>query len=280
MRDKTRNPIKLVFRYFVLTTLALIFLIPLIWMISCSFKDVTKIFEFPPRFIPKPFRPENYIELFKVQPQFPLYYWNSIYITVLVTGCTLFVGALAGYAFAQLRFPGRNAIFLVLLSSIMIPPEVTSIPLYQWFGKLKMINTHYPLILPSILGGGGVMGLFLMRQHFLSIPEEITDAARIDGCTPFGAFVKILFPMSTSTLSALCIITFINQWNDFFKPLIYLNSSKLYTLPLALSLLSDGTATDWNLIMVAAVLATVPLLIVFFVAQDKFINSIALSGLK
>jgi multiple sugar transport system permease protein len=252
----------------------------MIWMISCSFKDLNKIFEFPPSLIPVPFRPGNYIALFKVQPNFPRYYWNSSYIALLVTGCTVFVGALAGYAFAKLKFPGRDFIFIILLSAIMIPHEVTAIPLYQWFGKLRMINTHYPLILPAILGGGGVMGLFLMRQHFLSIPDEIVDAAKIDGCNPFMTFLYILFPMSTSTLSALCIMTFLNTWNDFFTPLIYLNSNKLYTLPLALSLLTDGTSTDWNLIMVAAVIATVPMLVVFFMAQDKFINSIAISGLK
>lgn len=267
-------------RYLLLSMIALFMLFPLIWMVSSSFKDITKIFEYPPKLIPRPFKPENYIEIFRVQPHFPRYFWNSFYIAVVVTAGTCVIASLGGYAFAKIRFPFSDGIFLMLLSAMMIPTEVTAVPLYEWFTRLGLINTHIPLILPAIFASGSMFGLFLMRQHFLTIPHELVEAAKIDGCSQPGIFILVMMPMSKSALSTLCIMTFLNRWNEFFEPLIYLNSSRLYTLPLALSMLSDSQTTEWSLIMVASVLASIPLLVVFFAAQNKFIDSIAMSGIK
>lgn len=278
--NKRKKYIGLFFRHLLLIALAILFLFPFIWMLSSSFKSITKVFEFPPSLIPSPFMPENYIRLFEVQPHFPLYYWNSLYIAVLVTAGTAIIASLAGYAFAKIKFPFAGPIFLVLLCGMMIPTEVTAIPLFEWFTKLGMVNTHLPLILPAIFSSGSTFGMFLMRQHYLSIPTEIIEAAKIDGCSQPRIFFTIMFPMSTSAISALCIMTFLNRWNEFFEPLIYLNSSKLYTLPLALSMFADGNGTEWTLIMAASVLATLPLLIVYFIGQRKFIDSIAMSGIK
>lgn len=281
MKNKKRkNLLGMIGHYLILTLVALFMLFPLIWMVSSSFKDITKIFSYPPQLIPRPFKPENYIEIFRIQPHFPRYFWNSLYIATVVTTGTCVIASLGGYAFAKIRFPFRDGIFLMLLSAMMIPTEVTAVPLYEWFTRLGLINTHIPLILPAIFASGSMFGLFLMRQHFLSIPGELLEAARIDGCSQPRIFFSVMMPISKSSLSTLCIMTFLNRWNEFFEPLIYLNSSKLYTLPLALSMLSDNQTTEWSLIMVASVLASIPLLIVFFVAQNKFIDSIAMSGIK
>lgn len=278
--SRSKKIISLALRHLLLILLALLCMFPFLWMVSGSLKDITKIFAFPPTLIPSPLVFENYTRIFEVQPNFPLYYWNSLYIAFVVTAGTVVVSSLGGYAFAKIHFPLANAIFLVLLCGMMIPTEVTAIPLFQWFTKLGMINSHLPLILPAIFASGSMFGLFLMRQHYLTVPNEICEAAKLDGCSQPRIFISLMLPMSTSAISALCIMTFLNRWNEFFEPLVYLNSSRLYTIPLALSMFADGNGTEWTLIMVASVLSTLPLLIVFFFCQKKFVDSIALSGVK
>ncbi|WNR44053.1 carbohydrate ABC transporter permease [Paenibacillus roseipurpureus] len=206
--------------------------------------------------------------------------FNSLYIGVLVTAGTCLFASLAGYAFAKLNFPFKNVIFLMLLSSMMIPTEVTSIPLFTWLSKLNLVDTHFPLIFPPMLGAGGMFGVFLCRQFFITIPNELDEAAKIDGCTPLRTFRTIMLPLATPTLATLTIFTFLHSWNEFFEPLVYLNTSKLYTIPLALSLFTNEAGTAWHLVMAAAVVSTLPLLMVFFFAQKKFIEGVALTGLK
>lgn len=275
-----KNKIKHFLSYLVLGIITLVIVAPFLWMIITSLKDSTKVFEFPPRLIPNPFVSQNYIEVFKFQPNFGLYYFNSFYIATLVTFGTAIVASLAGYAFAKINFPFKGAIFLVLLSSMMIPTEVTAIPLFNWMGKLGWVNTHWPLIIPPILGSGGMFGLFMMRQYYITIPDEMDEAAKIDGCNQFQTFFKIMLPMAVPALASLSLITFLASWNEFFTPLIYLTSDKLFTLPLGLSMFTDQAGTQWNLVMVASVMATVPLLMIFFFAQKQFIESIAMSGIK
>lgn len=265
--------------YFLLTIVTFIILIPFFWMVTTSLKHQTKIFLFPPQWLPNPVVWGNYIEVFTRQP-FHLYFFNSAYIAVLVTVGTSIFAALAGYAFAKIAFPFKNAIFLILLSSMMIPTEVTAIPLFQWMSTLQLVNTHFPLIVPPMLGAYGMFGVFLLRQFFITVPSDLDEAAKIDGCTPWSTFWKIMFPLSVPALATLSIFVFLHSWNEFFEPLIYLSSSRLYTLPLALSLFTDQSGTEWHLLMAASVLATLPLLIVFFVAQKKFIEGVAMTGLK
>lgn len=273
------DTLSVVLNYTLLSLVTVLMLIPFFWMVTTSLKHQTKIFLFPPQWLPSPIVWENYIEVFTRQP-FHLYFFNSAYIGILVTLGTCVFAALAGYAFAKLQFPFKNTIFLILLSSMMIPTEVTAIPLFQWMSALGLVNTHFPLIVPPMLGAYGMFGVFLLRQFFITIPSDLDEAAKIDGCTPWTTFVRIMFPLCVPALATLCIFVFLHSWNEFFEPLIYLSSSELYTLPLALSLFTDQSGTEWHLLMAASVLATLPLLIVFFLAQKKFIEGVAMTGIK
>ena len=280
MKNKHKKfDISLALRYFVLSVLALIVLIPFYWMFSNSLKSFHNIMLSPPQWLPNPIRWQNYVDLFTESP-FHLYLFNSLYIAVLVTVGTCLFAAMAGYAFAKISFPFKNTIFLILLSSMMIPAEATAIPLFIWLSNFGLVNTHFPLIVPSILGAGGMFGVFLCRQFFITIPNDINEAARIDGCTPWKTFWTIMMPLAGPSMATLGILSFLQSWNDFFEPLVFLNSSKLYTLPLALSLFATDSGTEWHLVMAAAVVATVPFLTVFFFAQKKVIDGIAMTGMK
>jgi multiple sugar transport system permease protein len=262
-----------------LTLLALVAVFPFWWMVVTSLKPETQVFAFPPQLWPASPRWDNFAEVLRRQP-FHLYYWNSLYIAGLVTAGTCLLASISGYAFARLHFPLRNTLFLLLLSALMVPVEVTAVPQFILMRTLGLVNTHVPLILPPMLGAAGVFGVFLMRQFFLTIPIELEEAAKIDGLSPFGTFRKIMLPLAHSPFATLAIFTFLASWNEFLDPLIYLNSRNLYTLPLALASFTDEAGTAWHLLMAASVLATAPLVILFFVAQRRVIEGIALTGLK
>ncbi len=265
--------------YALLISVTAIILIPFYWMVVTSVKREDEIMSFPPSWWPEKWQFQNYFELFQAIP-FHKYMFNSIYIAVVVTVFTCFLAALAGFAFAKLHFPFRNALFLMLLSSMMIPVEVTTIPLFLLFSKLGLTNTHFPLIVPTILGSTGMFGVFLLRQFYLTIPDEISEAARIDGCTPWMTFHRIMLPMVVPAISSLAIFAFLHSWNEFFEPLIYINSDHLYTVPLGLSIFSGDLEPRWHLIMAASVVATLPLLLVFFFAQQRIIEGISMTGSK
>lgn len=268
------------FQYVFLSLVTLVVLFPFYWMVVTSLKDPAKVFDYPPKLIPDQFVFQNYIEIFKVQKYFPVYYFNSLYIAIVVVIGTCMVAALAGYAFAKLNFKFKNTLFLVLLSSMMIPTEVTAIPMFSWLSKLKMTDSHFPLIVPAIFGAQVIFGVMLMRQYYITIPNDLDEAAKIDGCTPWKTFVKIMLPMSAGPMATLSILTFINRWNELLEPLIFLSRQKLFTLPLGISLFADQSGVQWHLVMAASVLITLPLLIVFFFMQKQFIESIALTGIK
>ncbi|WP_240415681.1 carbohydrate ABC transporter permease [Paenibacillus periandrae] len=270
---------KVIPKYTVLLVITSFILIPFYWMVSTSLKDFQQALSFPPQWIPSPIHWSNYFDLFAKQP-FHLYVFNSLYIAALVTVGTCLFAALAGYAFAKIAFPWKNATFLILLSSMMIPTEITTIPLFIWLSKIGLVDTHFPLIVPPMLGAGGMFGVFLYRQFFITIPNDLDEAAKIDGCTPWTTFRKIMLPLASPAIATLSILTFLHSWNEFFEPLVYLNSSKLFTIPLALSLFTSDSGTEWHLVMAASVVATLPLLTVFFFAQKKFIEGVAMTGLK
>jgi multiple sugar transport system permease protein len=188
--------------------------------------------------------------------------------------------SLAGYSFGRIPFVGRNAVFLLLLSSMMIPNEVTAIPMFLFMRDIGFINTHLPLIILPIFGTGGIFSVFIMRQFFLGMPRELEEASMIDGCSRFRIYWSIMLPMAKPAIATLTIFTFLASWNDFFDPLIFISARKLMTLPLALSLFTDQAGTEWNYLMSASVMATLPLLIVFFFAQKQFIEGVAMTGLK
>lgn len=276
MRVKTRN---LILKYLIIAIISILLVLPYLWMITTSLKQESKIFLFPPQWFPNPIRWLNYLELF-TKYRYGLYLWNSFKVSALTTAGTVLVATLAAYAFAKIKFPGRDFFFLLILSAMMLPVEVITIPLFLGLSKLHLTDTHFSLIVPAIFGAGGAFGLFLIRQFFLSIPDELIEAAKIDGCSHFRIFLKIMIPLAASPIATMVIYTFLNTWNDYFVPLIFLNTSDLYTSTLALALFTNEVGTTWNLVMAAAVLSTLPLLIVFFLMQRKFIESFTLSGIK
>ncbi|MED4751851.1 carbohydrate ABC transporter permease [Brevibacillus choshinensis] len=279
---KNKSPGKIIgigMNYFVLTVVSVVMLVPFLWMLSTSLKEPSKIFVFPPELIPSPIRLENYTEVLSNTP-FHLFYWNSLYIAILVTIGTVLFASIAGYAFARIPFKGRNLVFLLLLSTMMIPNEVTSIPMFLFMRFLGFINTHVPLIVLPIFGAGGIFGVFVMRQFFLGIPKELEEAAMIDGCSRWRIYWSIMLPLAKPAIATLTIFTFLTSWNDFYDPLIFLNDRELMTLPLALSLFTDEAGTAWHHLMSASVMATLPLLIVFFFAQKQFIEGVSMTGMK
>jgi len=276
---KSSNWIAGALHYLVLTLISVVMLIPFLWMVSTSLKEPAKIFVFPPEFIPSAIRWANYTEVLNNTP-FHLYYFNSVYIAVVVTVGTAFFASLAGYSFARIPFKGRDLVFLLLLSTMMIPAEATAIPMFLFMRDLGFNNTHVPLIALPIFGAEGAFGVFVMRQYFIAMPKDLEEAAMIDGCSRMRTFFEIMLPMAKPALASLTIFTFLTTWNDFFNPLIFINNRNLMTLPLALSLFTDEAGTAWNLLMSASVMVTLPLLLVFFFAQKQFIQGIAMTGLK
>ena len=267
------------FIYLTLIFFSFICFFPFLWMLSSSFKTEAQIFAFPPQMIPDSFEWSNYANVFRDMPM-TQYILNSIKITVIVLFFGCLVASMSGYAFTKIDFPFRNFMFFLPLCSMMIPNEVIIIPLFKIWTALGAVNTHIPLIVTKIVGAGGMYGVFLMRQYYLSVPTELCEAAEIDGCNPLTTYIHIFLPISGAAFATLGIHTFVVTWNDFFNPLIYLNDMKKYTIPLGLALYADEQFMSWAELMAASVIATLPLMIGFFCAQKKFVASMATSGLK
>lgn len=252
-------------------------LLPFAWMISTSLKDESSVFIFPPQWIPHPVEWSNYTESWTALPM-GLAYLNSLKIATLVTVGGLFTCSLAAYPFAKMRFPGRDVLFIVLLATLMIPQQVTLIPLFIIFKQVHWIDTHWPLIVPPILQNP--YGVFLLRQFFRTIPSDLEDAARIDGANPWTIYRKIILPLSRPALVALGIFIFLYNWNLFLTPLIYLNSQDKFTVPMLLTVFLSDYSSQWAVLMAASTVALVPVLIVYMIGQRYFIEGIALTGLK
>ncbi|HEY3268810.1 MAG TPA: carbohydrate ABC transporter permease [Armatimonadota bacterium] len=220
---------------------------------------------------------ENYTEVIRSVPFFQGVR-NTLFITLTALIGGLFTTSLSAYAFAKLRFPGRDTLFFALLGTMMIPGVVTMLPTFILFRQAGWINTFYPLIIPALFGGA--WGIFLMRQHFKTIPDELEDAARIDGCNPFMTYSRVVMPLSRPTLATLAIFGFMGGWNDFMGPLIYLNDPDKFTLQLLLASFSSYYSTKTNLLMAGSVMSLIPVLILFFAAQRYFVQGITLTGMK
>jgi len=250
--------------------------IPYIWMLVTSIKPVEEVQLYPPSFIVKHPTLLPYQELFRLIPMLK-YLWNSIYVAATVTIANIFFCSLAGYAFAKHRFWGRDKIFLVLLCSLMIPWQVNLISGFILMRKLGWLNSYNALIVPVM---AGVFGVFLCRQFIMSIPDDLVDAAKIDGCSEFTIYRLVILPLIKPVLATLAILTFLQQWNNFIWPLIVINSSEMRTLPLALSVLNGQFGTRFAMVMAGAAVATTPMLIVFLAFQKYFIKGIAMTGLR
>lgn len=263
-----------------LCILAIPFVFPLLWMLSSSLKPLAQVLSLPPNLVPANPTLQPYIDVFDQQP-FAQQYWNSLYIAVVVTVCSIAVASLAGYAFARIKFPGANALFLVVLLGLLLPSEVTIVPLFQLFSGLGLIDTHWPLILIPVFGAPSVMGIFIMRQFFIALPGELEEAGQIDGLSRFGIFRRIALPLAGPAIASVAIFTFLHSWNMFLEPLVFLTTKTNFTLPLALTQYVDLTSTPiWNVQMAAATMTVIPVLVVFIFAQRQFVQGLAQTGLK
>lgn len=266
--------------YALLCVLAIPFLFPTWWMVTSSFKPVGEIFAYPPSLLPTSPRLTAYGEVFELQP-FARQYVNSAYIATVVTLGTLLVSSLSGYAFARIRFRGANGLFLLVLAGLLIPSEVTIVPLFQLFHRFGLIDTHWPLILVPILGAPSVLATFIMRQFFLALPGELEEAARVDGLGRFAIYWRIALPLARPALGAVAIFTFLHSWNLYLEPIVFLSTPEKFTLPQALTLFVDAYGGPmWNVQLAAASLTAVPVLVVFVLAQRQFIEGLSHAGLK
>ncbi|MCX7020363.1 MAG: carbohydrate ABC transporter permease [bacterium] len=257
---------------------ALLMLIPLLWMISSSLKTPQGVFETPIRWIPKPVYWENYTKAFQAMPTL-LYTRNTIIITACSIIGYLVSGSLVAYSFARLRWPGRDSLFYVLVGTMMLPPQVTIVPLFVIFRNLHWINTYYPLVVPAYLTGWPFF-IFLMRQYFLTIPLDLTDAARVDGAGHLRIYWSVILPLAQPALATVAIFAFLLHWNDFFGPLIYLAEDSKFTLALGLMSYAGRHQSEWSVLMAASVVMLLPPLMVFFFCQRYFVEGIALTGTK
>ena len=251
-------------------------LVPFIWMLSSSFKSLNEVFVFPPRLFGRRIVWENYTKI-SSRFSYVTYFKNSIIVSAWVVVWQVFTSAIAGDVFAKLRFKGRDKIFVLYLATMMVPFHVTVITNFLQMSKYGLVNTLWSLMLPSSVSA---FGTFLMRQFFITVPDELIEAAKIDGCNPFTTFLQICFPLAKSTIATLAIFCFMGVWNDYFSPLVYLNDIRKYTLPLGLASMKGMYSTDWPVLMAASVIAVIPVLIAFLLAQDAFVKGVMMSGMK
>jgi multiple sugar transport system permease protein len=276
--------------YVLLIVGSVLFIAPFVWMVTASFQSVGDMFRWPPSWIPRNPSFDNYVTFFE-QERIGRLFFNSAYLALAVTALQLFTSSLAAYTFAKRRFPGRDILFLITLGTLMIPGQVTLIPNYvilknipffggnDWTGSggSGWLDSYWGLIVPSAVSA---FGIFLMRQYMKTIPDDLLDAARVDGAAEFRIFWQIVMPLCRPALAALGIFTFTYQWDDFFWPLVIISSEELRTLPLGLALFVTRNRTAWDLLMAGSVITTVPVLLVFLFFQRHFIRGIAVTGMK
>ncbi|MFK5582528.1 MULTISPECIES: carbohydrate ABC transporter permease [unclassified Serinicoccus] len=266
--------------YAALCVLAIPFVMPTWWMVTSSFKPISEIFAYPPTLWPQETTLQAYRDAFTLQP-FVRQYFNSVYIAMIVTVGTMLISSMAGYAFARIRFPGQNALFLVVLLGLLIPSEVTIVPLFQMFNSWGMVDTHWPLILATTFGAPSVLATFIMRQFFITLPVELEEAARLDGLGRWRIWWYIAMPLARSALAAVAIFTFQHVWNLYLEPTVFLQSPEMFTLPQALTRYTDAYGGQmWNVQLAAASMTVLPVLAIFVLAQRQFIEGLAQTGLK
>lgn len=262
--------------YTILLVGTVIMALPFIWMIVTSFKPLSEIHAYPPTFVVHEPTIKAYIKLFTLIPM-GRYFFNSIFVASAITLANLFFCSLAGYAFAKHQFAGRDKIFLLLIGSLMIPWQVNLIPQFIIIKHLGWLNSYKGLIIPAM---STAFGVFLMRQFIKSIPNDLLDAAKIDGCSEFRIYWTIILPLVKPALAALAIFTFMMQWNNFVWPLVIIHSKEMKTIPLALSVLNSQFGDNFAMVMGGAVIATIPVIVVFILFQKFFIKGITFTGLK
>jgi multiple sugar transport system permease protein len=268
--------------YALLLALTVLFMGPFLFAFLTSFKAPNEIFIFPPRLLPQQWRFQNYYDAWTQAP-FTLFFRNTLVITLAAMLGQIASAALVAYGFARFRFPGRDALFLLVISTLILPEEVTIIPTFLMFKAIGWLDTWYPLIVPAYFGGGA-FSVFLLRQFFLSLPRDMDEAAEIDGAGTLRILWSIVLPLSKPALATLAIFAFLGRWNDFFHPLIYLSTTDRFTISLGLrfyqQVATAGGPAREHLLMAAAFAATLPIVVIFFVFQRQFVRGIVLSGIK
>ena len=262
--------------YVPLVVIGLISLVPFLWLVRSSFMDSYEIFEFPPKWLPDQLLFSNYADVFQVL-DLKTYLVNTFLIIIPCIIGNVFTSCLCGYAFGRLNFKYKNMWFAMVIATMMLPGAVTLIPTFMMWNKLGFVNSFVPLSAPAFFGGGG-FNVFLMRQFFAGIPKELDEAAILDGATHWQIFYKIMLPLVKPAMMVVGFFTFMNTWNDFFGPLIYLNDPSKQTLALGLLQLKGQFSSQWNIMMAASTLMTIPALVLFFFGQKYFIQGISLTS--
>ncbi len=262
--------------FIVCCLVAVIMVIPFIWMLSASFKLKNEIFSVPIRWIPEVFHADNY-ETIMQKINFPRYFFNTAKVTIIITLLQLLTCSMAAYAFSKLHFPGRDTIFLAYLGTMMVPWHAIMIPQFIVIQKLHLYDNHLSLILT---GAFSAFGVFVLRQNMLSIPDSLNEAAKIDGCGPVGIYWRIILPLTKTGLATLTVLTFNNVWNDYMGPMIYLDKDTNRTIQLGLATFKRQFDTDYGAIMAGTVISLIPVVIIYVVAQKYIVDGIAYSGVK
>ncbi len=271
-----KHPVKRALLYILLIVLTIITLTPLIWMLSSSLKLDNEVFSVPIQWIPKDPQWSNYS---KVWEKIPLltFTFNSVKLTVIITIIQVITSSFAAYGFAKCKFKGRNILFMLYVATMAIPWQVYMLPQYSLMNKLHLVDTHIGYILMQSFNAFGV---FLMRQAFISIPDELLEAARIDGLSEYGIFRKIVLPLSKASVTTLVIFTFVTIWNDYMGPMIYFNTESNKTIQLGIKMFIGQYSTEYGLVMTVSVMALLPVLLIFLIGQKQFVQGIASSGIK
>jgi len=266
--------------YLLLSIVSLLFIGPVMWMVSGSFKSIGEILQYPPRLLPEVFRWENYAQVFTLQP-FGQQFLNSVLLMTLICALTLLLAVPSGYALARVRPAGAAIFFLILLSGVFIPPEAVIIPLFQAAAQVGWVDTFYPLVIFTAVLSTGPVAMFIMRQAFLTLPAEFEEAATIDGAGRARTMVQIFLPLVRPSIASAVVFTAWFSWNQFLEPLVYLRSQTMLTVPVALTLFEDALAGPrWNVQMAATTLSVLPVLIVFLLAQKHVVSGLTAGGLK
>lgn len=283
LRQKRTKKLFDLFVALLICLFALLMITPFIWMMSASMKQQRDVMTIPIQWIPKYWYPDNYLRVLNIgggagtDYHFMLAYWNSVKVAVINTIISVGTAALAGYAFAKLRFWGHKALFLLFLSQMMIPSQLTLIPRFIIFSELQLTSTLLPIILPKLIA---VSAVFMMRQAFMSIPNELRESAQIDGAGEYQTWARIMLPMVLPTLGALATVQFLDSWNAYLDPLVFLSNWRLRTLPLALNQFISEEGTQYNLVMAACCLSVLPVFIVFLSGQKFFIKGLVTGSVK
>ena len=265
---------------------ACVMLLPFLWLVTSSLKTELEVFRYPPKWIPNPPQFQNYIDAWTTKPLhhpgFGVYLRNTFFVVILNEIGILGSASLCAYALARIDFPGKNFWFGVVLATMMLPGVVLMIPTFVIYSRLGWVNTFLPLIVPAFFGGGAFF-IFLLRQFFLTLPPELADAARVDGCSEFGIYRRIMLPLATPALATVAVFTFIWTWNDYMGPLLYLSKDPTkWTVALGLAMFRTfmWQRTRWDLLMAASTMMIMPIIVIFFLAQRYFIQGIVTTGLK